>query len=577
MKNFALKAIYALIGCMLYSVSVQALECPKIILTEELELPLNDNELSLLCPLTSDEKRRQEIPHYQAKFYLQGFLQARGHLRPEFQTNGDSLEVTPGQKSFLRKIENQENNLDLQHETERFYQGKIVTPLLLNSIEAFAANFYRSKGHPCPKVSTTYTPESQVLSLDVTNLESKKFGTIKSDAMKSLNPQFVRRFEAFKPHQIYNPIKLELTKKRILRSRVVQSTYYQKNCAADGDDFQIKQSFIPGHPRTLRFGLGLNTEVGPMARARWTNHRYGRMGSTLQANIQATIVEQSLSLGSEFFSNSDHPRRSWPGEFELTRTSESDYNEIRSELGQKIKWTADSLNHQWTWQTGPVITASWFKTDSNKKRRSLVAPSWQFNFKVQDHRYEFFDIFPQEGHKIQISSDIRPTWIGSDFNLYQLEFRSVKLMPITQWGKGDLIAGARLNLQSTWVDETTSISSVPPALRYYGGGESNNRGQRHKSLPKNNGLGALTQGLIKLELRKTHAFIPELEFFLFTDISKFSEKPWQFDKTYWVSPGTGLRWNSPIGPIQAYVAKSLRYSPHRDDGLYFFIGLGGDL
>lgn len=562
----------------LISLTTEAQECPHIILSKELEPKLNQNEMSLLCPSNDKQKNiRDQIPHYQAKFYLKGFLQARGHLTPSFESKERKLLVTPGDIIKLHSFSVTPSNAKLQNELVRFYRGKIATPILLNQIESFILNAYKDEGHPCPKVQTTFSPKKAHLEAKITHLEKEVFDPLDIEDIKGLNSNFIKRFNAFKQNQIYKPLKLKLTQKRIHRSRVVQSTYYQTNCSESGD-LSIKQRFVPGSPRTLRFGVGLNTEVGPIARIRWTHHRYKEMASTLQANLQSSLKEQSLNLSSEIFTDPKSPRRLWRSEFKLIRTSESDFDEFRSEIGQKLKWSRDGLNHYWSWQTGPAVSGSWFQTDQNDSRRSLVNTAWQFSFLMQNHTYEFYDIFPHEGHKIQLNIDTRPTFLHNEFDLFQFEMKSIKLFPLTTWGKGDVIAGLRLDYQSTWIDETTDIASVPPGLRYYGGGENTNRGHKLNSLPDNNGLGALTRALIRLELRKTHVFVPEVEMLVFNDFSQFSKRPWQLTSPKWTSPGLGLRWLSPIGPVQTHIAKPFRYDPtFKDEGLYFYIGLGGEL
>lgn len=570
-KNYHL--ISVTLVYILFLNAAWSLDCPKIKFERPLELSLNENELSLLCP--QSQQGRQSIPHYQAKFYLKGFLQSRGHPQPTFKTEGTTLFVSQNKKSYLKNLESA--NADLKEEVLRFYKGKIVTPLLLDKIEAFIIEYHRKEGHPCPRVSLQYIPKKNLLKIDVQGLKSKNFGEVFYEEVPGLHQNFIKRFEAFKPKQIYNSDKLELTKKRIFRSNIVQSTYYQKSCEDLGEKYKIRQNFVPGPPRTLRFGIGANTEVGPMVRLRWANHRYKKMGSLLQANLQASLKEQGLSLKSDMYLWTSSPRRSWKSELKINRTSESDYEEISSSLSQKIKWTKDGRNHHFLWQTGPSVETSWFKTDQNNNRKSLVMPSWQADLKIQSHDYELYNLFPQKGHQLKASADLRPTWLNNKFDIYQFKFKSVKLFSLTTWGRGDLVAGVRFNYQSTWVKDEIEAASVPPGLRSYGGGESQNRGQRLNSLPKNNGLGALTHALLRLELRRTHVFVPELEALIFSDFSKFSERPWRTQKSTWVSPGLGLRWLSPIGPVQTYAARSLKYNPHLDNGYYLFVGLGGEL
>ncbi|MFA5584802.1 MAG: hypothetical protein WDA09_11360, partial [Bacteriovoracaceae bacterium] len=109
----------------------------------------------------------------------------------------------------------------------------------------------------------------------------------------------------------------------------------------------------------------------------------------------------------------------------------------------------------------------------------------------------------------------------------------------------------------------------------YAGGSDDIRGFDLKALPFNNGQGALTRLGGKFELRRTHFLIPTLELFTFYDLVFMGDMSWHLDKTYWESLGVGLRWLSPIGLVQSFIANSYKKLPYENLGPYAFIGLGG--
>ena len=148
-------------------------------------------------------------------------------------------------------------------------------------------------------------------------------------------------------------------------------------------------------------------------------------------------------------------------------------------------------------------------------------------------------------------------------------------MNIGPMGKGDAILGLKLNSATTWIPDDVNISTLPPSVKFYGGGSDDVRGFKLDTLPDNNGLGALTKVGFKFEFRKTYVFIPTVESFTFIDTVYFGYRPWELEKRLWYSPGTGLRWLSPIGLVQGYVARSLSTATIKDDGNYFYLGLGG--
>lgn len=191
------------------------------------------------------------------------------------------------------------------------------------------------------------------------------------------------------------------------------------------------------------------------------------------------------------------------------------------------------------------------------------------------HEYEFYDIHPEEGDVFGFNFDFRDPRFGFSEPLLLLDTTFSKLGKLANWGRGSAVGGIRIDASTTFVPDDVSLQSLPPSVKFYGGGSDDIRGFLLRTLPDNDGLGALTKLALKLELRKTHLFKDYLEGFIFADNAYFGKKSWSIESRLWYSPGVGVRWLSPIGLVQAYVARGFATRPHEDYGHFYYAGLGG--
>jgi outer membrane translocation and assembly module TamA len=233
----------------------------------------------------------------------------------------------------------------------------------------------------------------------------------------------------------------------------------------------------------------------------------------------------------------------------------------------------------WQWSLGPTLIASTYRTDIAPDSQRFKTGAVEGGLLSQTHSYEIFDLHPEDGEFFQFNFDFRHPSLGFIDPLLKLDFSYLKLIWLGSLGKGSSVAGFRINTSTTWVKDSAQSSSLSPSVKYYGGGSDDLRGFKLNSLPDNNGLGSLTKFSAKLELRKTHLFIPTIEGLTFLDTSYFGTKSWNLEPRLWYSPGLGIRWLSPIGLVQTYIARTLSNTSSinhaQDEGTFFFFGLGG--
>lgn len=577
---FLLVGPISLPGCS--STPVNEELCPNIFIYSPEKVELNETEKRLVCGDPSDESYKV-VPLYQAKYMLQGFLQSKGYSHPRFVYDESILNVYTEEKSHLKKIDFKSDNeietKKLQKKILKRFRNAEITPKLLDQIEALTKSMARNEGYPCVSVTSTAEPTEEKITIVLTHLNKFNFGPLEISPIEGLDIATHQRFTAFNPDEIFNESDLNLTEKRYIRQGIVQGTYFKEKCDLEKNTFALSQDFILGPPRVIRLGVGASTELGPMTRLSWNHQRFGDMASILEARLQASLKNQSLKLSSDQFLWKSAPRRSLNSELSFERNDQENFKETITTLSPMINWTKDTNSRFWFWGLGPTLINSTYKTDALNSNRNFKTAALTGSMQSKTHTYEFYDIHPEEGNFYQLHFDLRHPSLGFTDPLLKLDLNFLQFLWLGSWGKGSGIAGLNISSSTTWVKESVELSDLPPSVKFYGGGSDDIRGFKLNSLPDNSGLGALSKLSLKLELRKTYFFKESLESFTFLDTAFFGDRPWKVESRMWYSPGVGLRWFSPIGLIQSYVARSLTNEAtthfNQDEKFLFFLGLGG--
>jgi translocation and assembly module TamA len=553
--------------------------CSKVIVHGDNDLKFTDTERRLVCGDSKVEAYR-EIPGYEAQYFMTGFLQSRSYLNPRFEMNGEVLNVYVGEKAILTEIEiiypEGEEKEEIYSELRRLYLRKLLNPSLISEVESAALSLLRQRGHACAKVESEVDASTYKIRLRFLRTKKFPFGDFEKEKIKGLFDNALARYYPFRFDDKFNEKLLKLTEKRMVRAEVVQGTYFLENCSLDGEDFTLSEKFLVGPPRTLRFGVGASTELGPMARVRWSNNRAGPLASIYSARVQGSLRSQSLILTADSFFWKNLPRRSILSQLEITRDSQIDYEQLLTKFGPvTTKWTRDLGGHLQTYTLGPSFESGTYHSKINSDTKSFKTGVIEGSFQWMAHDYEYYDINPEDGDHLRFNFGFRHPQLGFSDPSLKLDSTYVKLSRLSSWGRGLLVGGFRLGLGTTWISRSVDPASLPPQVKFFGGGSDDLRGYLLNTLPRGDGAGALTKILLKLEARRTYLFVPGLEGFAFVDNGYFGTKSFSTAPQLFYSPGVGVRWDSPIGLVQSYVARALTLAPGEDHGNFYYVGLGG--
>lgn len=568
--------------------------CENVYLVSEIRPKFKESEIRWLCG-DSENPAYVNIPLYQAKLHAKAFLQQRGYGEAQFDVVDDKLNhiqilrIDPREALKIEETELIWKGIDSDSQFFRDalkkYHGEVLNPSTLNSIENDLARLMQEKSYACPKIQTeVYGRKLKVL---IWPGEQKKLGKLDLDPVEGLIPEAFIRFQPFDEDTAYNPRALELYEKRLQRAELVQGTYFRDFCEvatienrSDEKDLEekfysagIRQSFLIGPPRTLRFGLGLSTESGPLTQLLWTHHRFNKMASTIRTGLNLSWREQTLFTQANLFTLPQHPRLSWTPHWKLLRTKyqskSNDVVEIHNEFSFGVQQTWDGEESFWALGGGPLFVTDWFSSAKDEKFKRVSSLALAAFLEKKTHKFEYYDFHPQDGSRWNFTLDHRDSLLGADSRSTKLTGAYRRLWPLGDCGAGRCVLGWRTQIQSL-ISEESDISKLAPSLRAYLGAYDQLRGYAPKSLPDNDGVGAKASWATGLELRGVDLLWANWEPYVFWDGGRAGNSILTSDSPFYGALGLGLRWNSPIGLVQAYSALP------RPKGFYFYAALGGE-
>ena len=291
------------------------------------------------------------------------------------------------------------------------------------------------------------------------------------------------------------------------------------------------------------FGLGFDTDIGPLLNASFINRRINRYGHFITANLDLSPVlstadiEYTIPLSnpiSDLFSFGGWLKR------ENTDTFESMSATLSTRLKHRYSngWR-QTLFLDWTYED--------YKSDSDSGQTLLLVPGGNWLISVADN-----PVRPNKGHRIEFETKGSIENPVSDVSFLQAYFSATWLHSLPYGGKfiGRTLQGA------TWVSE---IRNLPTSYRFYAGGINSIRGYSYKELGPQNASGDVEGGqfLSVLSAEYEQAVLENWGVAAFVDSGNaFNLDSLQF-KT---GVGLGVRWYSPVGPIRLDFALPLNES-----------------
>lgn len=407
--------------------------------------------------------------------------------------------------------------------------------------------------------------QSASLSLALDSGPLYRLGQMEVTGVERYDPVLVPRLARLSAGEVYDQNRLVQAQQRLASSGYFDSAYIFVDPDSDPLAAPVQVQVREAKLQKVVLGVGATTDSGPRASVEHTHHRVPGIGWRAVTKLQ--VEKKSPFVQTEWTSIPDQDSWRWAA---LARAERLDDSELvtqsrrlrfgRTQTGDRIDRTLyleyDRSNVQGSGQQGNTAA-------DTGEGSALIA-----NF-VWTGRYFDSVPFPGKGYGLGFELGGGST-LGQNHQPFSRTVgRWLGIQPL-QRGRIAMRAEAGAVLAK-------STARVPSAQLFRTGGDSTVRGYglRDIGIPLGNGVTGpghyLAVGSVEWQRPMLRDGRPsEWENTLFIDAGAVAEKPQ--DLRFAVGVGTGVRWRSPVGPLQlalAYGVKVRQVRLHVSVGFVF--------
>jgi translocation and assembly module TamA len=351
---------------------------------------------------------------------------------------------------------------------------------------------------------------------------------------------FLKRYLAFQPGEVFSSQKLATSQMNFLSSeRFLDVVIEADQREARDNQIPIRIRLSPSKPKKVRFGIGFDTDQGFGLTGRYRDLNFNRQGNELNSELQLSERLQGLAVDYVL-----------PGNKNLDQKKILKLG-VKRELTDSYDTRSLFSQYEYVYPFGQGrlgagylrLLGEDFEVGGQKGFSTLLIPGIRF----WDRRYED-PVHPVRGFWYSLETRGSAPFLGSDSLFLQFLLQGDYLVPL---GKGFSLL-LRSQIGTTLLSE--SLTSLPPSLRFFAGGDNNLRGYDYQSLgPKDETgkvIGGRNMAVGSLEIEK--AFSTTWGLAAFYDLGNAFDDLTQIELKQ--GAGLGIRLYTPVGPIRLDLA-----------------------
>ncbi len=516
------------------------------------DLHFTKTEKDLLCG-ESDSPAWSHLPPSQKSLFLRGFLQSRGYLTPQFRQDGAELQVDSGPLYQLDSFRVIGASEQMGWQKRRFLMGRTLDPDLLKEAINWSRRRLQTQGFPCADAEGRVVIEPRRIDVTVSPGAFATFSDYGSVGESDIPIETLDRFTAYINGDPFDIRLLELTSSRILREDLYLSAFFDIQCAP-GEPPKIIRRLIPAERKLVSFGIGGDSQEGPLIRMNWKIARLSDKANSFETGVYLSQRKQSFEAKYKHHLSSDLKSRlqAIPS-LTLRREEETDYETRTSQMGMALAYSWEESSFQPAVQVGPVLERTETLRGAGPSRLDSLRVLSEIG--ATSHLYEYYMQDPQVGWTATLNLSSQFESVISEETFHRLSFRHQKIWNLGHWDPPFLILSWRSSM-GTFIAASArrAAAQIPINQKFFLGGDSDLRGFGRKTLPGNN-RGYLSVFYNGFELRAGRWFDFNLQPLVLWDIAGAGDNVGTLDGPIFHSPGFGLRYPSPIGTVRVTVAR----------------------
>jgi len=510
------------------------------------------------------------VPRAQAQRFLRAFLQQRAYHHPVFMEVDRGLSVDPGRATVISRLEGVGLPPGVDPSKWRRVVDAPLTPVMLDQVKSTLTGELQNRGYACPEVEMSADAASGVVLARFSEGAVFNADPIEEPALEGIDPGIFRRFEAFERDKPLDLRLLTLTSHRVVSEALFLNSSYDILCATGG--VRIVHRVASAPPRLIRIGVGIDTEGFARFRARWTHSRIGWRASSAETTLFASKREQSLDAHMRLYLRPSSRLHLLP-RAAAARSDEPRFETVSSVVSLAPAFTFDDQVMRLEFHAGPAL--EYADTRRGIGPRNSFFQSFNTHVELTSHLFEYFLREPRSGSHAALDMASRISGLNSSLTAHRIRLGVEKLWNVGAFEPPFVVLAARGWAGMTVVgDRDAALRELPPAMRFFIGGDADFRGVGPGELGDESGfLCGVYQGF---ELRAGDILPYGLQPLLFIDAAMAGLSSQRLDPDVYYAPGAGVRWSTFIGAFRATIARGLlwRRNPdtpsHRPRWQFFF-------
>ncbi len=348
-----------------------------------------------------------------------------------------------------------------------------------------------------------------------------------------LNPDFVEKYISIKSGEFYTSEQLAKTHNNLSKSGYFDIVDIRPDTENIDQQVPVTITLQPKKKHHYAFGVGFDTDIGPMVSAAYDNRWLNRRGHFLTSELSLSPVLSTASIEYNVpLHNPVSDSFSFGGG--LKREDTDSFNTLSAKLSGRLKHALDS-----GWKQTLFLDLDYedFTIGSTRTKTLLLVPGGSWLKSVSNN-----PLRPTRGYRAKF--DVSGSYKNplSDVSFLQGGMSALWIHPLP-WNSKFI---GRTELGATLVDQ---FDKLPTSYRFYAGGINSIRGYDYKELGPKDSEGNVVGGkfLTVLSLEYEKAVFDDWGVAAFIDSGNAYNPGNIILKT---GAGLGIRWYSPFGPVR---------------------------
>ncbi|ABR73741.1 outer membrane protein assembly factor [Actinobacillus succinogenes] len=320
----------------------------------------------------------------------------------------------------------------------------------------------------------------------------------------------------------------------------------------------------PRKKNSMELGIGYGSDSGPHTQIGWTRPWINSRGHSVRSNLYISSPKQNFEATYKMplLKNPLNYYYEFSTGFEHEDDTKTDTQSTAATVAALRFW-----NHPTGWQYSAGLRArydNFTQADVDEKTLLIYPTATVSRSRISG------GTFADRADTISVTVDLGRKMWASDVNFFRIRANA-------GWIKTFATNHRFLTRGDIGYLHTDEFNRIPPALRFFAGGDRSVRGYGYKKIaPKDSRNGKLVGGsrLATGTLEYQYQVVQDWWAATFFDAG-FAANRFSSDELRY-GAGVGVRWASPVGPIKFDIATPVR---DKDDSknIQFYIGLGTEL